>query len=99
MTGSERDTLRGRIDAAKRARLKRAGNPDLEAMLDRRATFAQLDAQVAARPAAVVADIAVQRAKRVYRACPYCGRPTYGAACRSHRDLLLIEQQMFGMAA
>lgn len=31
---------------------------------------------------------------RAYRMCPFCGRPCRGRACASHRDLILIENDL-----
>jgi hypothetical protein len=32
----------------------------------------------------------------MFRDCVYCGRPTYGKACRVHRDLIQLDPSMGG---
>lgn len=44
-----------------------------------------------------VAAIAGEREPRLYRECVYCGAPSYGLACSSHRDLLFSDPHQYSM--
>ena len=44
-----------------------------------------------------VAAIVVEREKRTYRECLYCGQPTRGLACSAHRDLLTLDPHQYEM--
>ena len=66
-------------------------------MLEReRRLRARIDVLLDAR-AATEAENEKLRARanrKVYRCCPYCGRPCYGTACSLHRDVARIEREL-----
>jgi len=43
-------------------------------------------------PLSLVAEI-VERERPSFRHCCFCGAPTYGRACRAHRDLLDVDPE------
>lgn len=42
--------------------------------------------------------VVVEQPKRAYRMCPFCGRPCEGRACMGHRDLILIEHEIYAQS-
>jgi len=42
--------------------------------------------------------VVVEKTRPTYGICPWCGRPCIGRACQSHRDLVLIEHELYSQS-
>lgn len=42
-----------------------------------------------------ISDLVSTRERRLFGFCVYCGEPSYGLACRGHRDLLLLDPNQY----